>query len=242
MSQSLRSSISQPSVEMTELGWQIQLYDLLTDADSRIHRAMQQCIESATQAKSQIVNIVDDAIVTSVRERESLLLDLHDALLELEAMQKSRFAAPPAASSVNLEKVASAVISAARERTEKELTPIRTTVQHLHSIESRASTALSTLSTSTTTDQLDVEQETVEQPLIAVGINTYRQAVELMQSIHDHQVVRDVDIFSYQPGRLVLILTVQNADRVADHVLVSSTIPLIRLADDAGALSFRVSA
>ena len=92
-----------------------------------------------------------------------------------------------------------ALVEDVRLQSEASLSPIRKTVEQLHSIESSVSGILSA--------PIDRPAGTLHVHVTVLGLESYQQAISLAHTVKDDHQVRDVNIQSYQPGRLLLMVT-----------------------------------
>jgi hypothetical protein len=123
-----------------------------------------------------------------------------------------------------------AFVDSVWSKTEADLAPIRKTVDHLHTIES-------------TVGEMLVRSEplggTLHMRVTLLGLSSYQQAISLAHAIKDDISIRDVSIQSYQPGRLLLLVTGTDESSIARRILAASVVPMTRLPDLADSIVFQ---
>jgi hypothetical protein len=214
------SSVSQPS-SAEQSRWEVDLLELLAEIDSQVHRVMTRFIAAGDRAKSDIVAMIDEALIERTQVGDDLARELAEARAQIGAAR----AAPAGGQAAE----AMALVDGVWSRTEAELAPIRKTVDQLHSIES------------TVGEILRNEQPglTLRTRVTVLGLKSYQQAITLAHGIKDDRSIHDVSIQSYQPGRLLLLVTGTDETSIARRILIASGVPITRLPDQSESIVFQ---
>ena len=203
--------------------WDGDLLELLIEVDSRIHHLMSCFIAAGDQAKSDIAAMIDNALAERAAQGDDLSHELAEARIQIDTARTAPSTRRPTAEAI-------ALVNCVRSKIEADLAPIRKAVDQLHTIESTVGGLFT---------REGLSNDPFRARVTLLGLNSYTQAISLSHKIKDDFSIREVSIQSYQPGRLVLLITGLDETSIVRRIQLASDVPVTRLLEQTDSIVFQ---